>query len=185
MNGVALTSDSFSYEGLPPDVDALARAAAERIRHRLNRTVQDLVEIGRDLCTAKEALPHGRFGPWVQTQVGVSIETAERWMHIAARLGPIIGSLTTLSPDALYPLAAPSTPDSVIEDVVVGRIEPTPKAIRAEISRRKGPGESSVPSQQSAWKAFDTLVGRYDHVDPEVLTAELLVRLACTCACPS
>jgi hypothetical protein len=144
-----------------------------------------MVETGRELSAVKNVLPYGRFRHWLESEVGLPITTAERFITVADRLANKIDSLSTLSPDALYALAAPSTPNSVIDDVIAGQIEPTPKAIRAEISRRKGTAGTPRHPRSAAWQAFDGLINRYPGIDARELSAELLVRLAYICPCPT
>lgn len=60
-----LTQVGFDYAALPVDAAITARAAAERIKLRLKRTVEDVIEIGRELTAVKEELPHGQFLPWI------------------------------------------------------------------------------------------------------------------------
>lgn len=55
----------FDYAALPVDSALTARAAAERIKLRLKRTVEDIIEIGRELKAVKDELPHGQFLPWI------------------------------------------------------------------------------------------------------------------------
>ena len=44
-------------------------AIAERIRARLSRSAEDIVEIGQDLITAKAAVGHGHFLIWIDVQL--------------------------------------------------------------------------------------------------------------------
>jgi hypothetical protein len=106
-------------------------------------------------------------------------------MAVSNRLGSKIDSLSTLSPDALYALAARSTPESIIDDVATGRIESSPTAIRSEIARRKGANAEGVGGRRAAWRALDALIARYPDLNQQSLAAELIVRVACVCACPN
>lgn len=60
-----LIQASFDYGILPAETAVIARSAAERIKLRLKRTVEDIIEIGRELTTVKAELPHGQFLPWI------------------------------------------------------------------------------------------------------------------------
>lgn len=44
--------------------------------------------------------------------------TADRFMNVAQELGGRCSSVQHLSPTVLYALAAPSTPDAIVEEVV-------------------------------------------------------------------
>src|SRR5947209_714735 len=53
----------FDYS-LAGDNAERARACAEKIHRTVQRSVADLIEVGRDLLAVKEALSHGHFGAW-------------------------------------------------------------------------------------------------------------------------
>ncbi|MEY9179685.1 DUF3102 domain-containing protein [Bradyrhizobium sp. USDA 313] len=102
---------------------ALAEHAAV-IRALGKRVIRDIIEIGRRLADAKERLGHGNFLPWIDTEFGWSIATAERFIQVHENVGSKIVNLTNLDlpVSGLYVLAAPSTPDEAREEVI-GRAE--------------------------------------------------------------
>ncbi|WP_137113643.1 DUF3102 domain-containing protein [Mesorhizobium sp. GR13] len=108
---------AFDYAALPSATATEARQAAERIRLRLRRTAEDIIEIGRDLLAQKEALPHGSFTVWVDAEFGMSDKTAQKMMQVARHYGskPELGSVLDVS--ALYELSAPKTPLEVREEI--------------------------------------------------------------------
>ena len=80
---------------------------ADRIRPHLEQAVESIIAAGRELTAAKEALPHGQFGPLLD-ELGISPRTAQRFMRVAAHpvlsntsrvsyLPPAIGTLEELS----------------------------------------------------------------------------------------
>lgn len=89
---------------------------AERIRLRLERSVEDIIAIGHDLSSAKQQIGHGRFEEWIETEFSMSLRTAERFMAIGSRFDKN-DIVTTLPVSVLYELASPSTHDLLIEDV--------------------------------------------------------------------
>lgn len=109
-----LTQTGFDYAALPVDAALNARAAAERIKLRLKRTVEDIIEIGRELTAVKAELPHGQFLPWIAAEFEMSKETAQNFLSVFERFGGKNVIITNLKPTILYALAAPSTPDSVV-----------------------------------------------------------------------
>jgi hypothetical protein len=115
MNELQPKQGTFNYFALDADVAIEARAAAERIKIRLRRTAEDIVEIGRELVEIKNKLTHGQFLPWVEAEFEMSLPTATRFMQTAERFGGKFVNLTNLKPSILYMLAAPSTPEEVIE----------------------------------------------------------------------
>ena len=88
---------------------------AASIRERLRTSSRDAIEIGNDLLKAKKTLGHGRFLPWIKDNFGMSERTAERYVALAMRLGSNSDTLSDLPLTILHKLAAPSTPDAVIE----------------------------------------------------------------------
>jgi hypothetical protein len=54
--------------------------AATRIRQRISRTTQDIIDIGRDLIEVKERVGHDKFLPWIEREFEMSEDTAQRFM---------------------------------------------------------------------------------------------------------
>src|SRR5689334_24853951 len=77
----------------------------------------------------KARLGHGLFMGWIELEFEMSYPTAVRFMQVAERFGKNI-NLIHLPVSVLYELAAPSTPDTVIEMVETGQIPATLPAIR-------------------------------------------------------
>jgi hypothetical protein len=53
-------------DALPVPVAVQAREAAQRIRLRLRRSAEDIIEIGRDLIEVKASIGNGNFLPWIE-----------------------------------------------------------------------------------------------------------------------
>lgn len=107
----------FDYSTLAPDLQVEVKTATERIKLRMKRTAEDIIEIGKDLIAIKEKLPHGRFLPWIASEFEMTLMTANRFMNVAERFGKS-NIMLDFSPTTLYELAAPSTPDEVVEQVI-------------------------------------------------------------------
>lgn len=127
-----LTQVGFDYAALPVDAALTARAAAERIKLRLKRTVEDVIEIGRELTAVKEELPHGQFLPWIAAEFEMSKETAQNFTSVYERFGGKNVIITNLKPTILYALSAPSTPEAVI-DKAVAKAESGEKVTVADV----------------------------------------------------
>lgn len=84
----------------------------------MSRTGQDIIEIGRDLIATKEDLGHGNFLPWIEAEFGMSVDTAGRFMNVAKNLAGQIPHSAEFEPSVLYALAAPSTHETVREEVM-------------------------------------------------------------------
>jgi gas vesicle protein len=110
----------FDYELLETRVAEKVRFIADRIREKVKKTLEDIIEIGNNLLDVKSALPHGQFGPWLQAEFGWGERMAQNFMSVAERFGvksEIIADLT-IEPTAAYLLAAPSVPDEVRKKAV-------------------------------------------------------------------
>lgn len=81
------------------------------------RTLNTIIEIGKDLIAVKESLPHGSFLPWIEAEFGMSDQTARRFMDVGRVYGTKSNIVLDLTPTALYELAAPKTPLEVREEV--------------------------------------------------------------------
>jgi len=111
--GELVLHSGFDYTPLEGKVAERVRSAADRIRQKVLKTLDTLVEIGDDLRAVKDDLPHGEFGKWLKAEFGWSERLAQNFMSVALRFGPksaIISDLP-IAPTAAYLLAAPSVPD--------------------------------------------------------------------------
>lgn len=109
--------EKFDYDCLPSTEALNVKLSAERIRVKLKRANEDIFEIGQDLLETKRVLGHGNFGNWLKAEFDMSVSTATKIMQVAENLGGKFVTVTNLKTKALYELAAPSTPESVIEEV--------------------------------------------------------------------
>jgi hypothetical protein len=85
----------------------------ERIRHRLRKSVKDMIDIGRDLNVIKTRLGHGPFLPFIEKQLGMKSRTAERFMQAAKFADEFtdgrIDMMSNLPANTIYLLSARST----------------------------------------------------------------------------
>lgn len=99
----------FDYATLDVQTARGVRVSAERIRQLVKRSLDDIVEIGAELISVKQTLPHGLFGPWLDCEFGWKERSARNFMNVAERFKS--ASVADLEVDltAAYLLAAPST----------------------------------------------------------------------------
>jgi hypothetical protein len=112
VQGELVLREAFDYDSLNTGTVRQIQTAAQRIRHMMKRTLEDLIAVGNDLLAVKETLPHGKFGPWLRVEFGWTERTARNFMTVAQRFGPrteIISELR-IEPTAAYLLASPSAP---------------------------------------------------------------------------
>lgn len=74
------------------NVRTLDTVAAE-IRTFTASMLVNILEIGRRLCEAKEMVPYGQFGTWVEENTGYSRSTANNFMRLFQEYGNTQGSL--------------------------------------------------------------------------------------------
>src|SRR5579875_1048550 len=101
----------FNYDVLENKVADKVRNAADRIRERIKKTVEDIIEVGNDLLAVKETLPHGQFLPWLKAEFGWSERSAQNFMSVAEQFKSAKIADLPIQPSAAYLLAAPSIPD--------------------------------------------------------------------------
>jgi hypothetical protein len=161
----------FNYDLLEAKVAEQARSSAERIRDKVKRTIEDIIEVGKDLLAVREAIPHGQFGPWLAAEFGWTERTARNFMAVAEHFGPkteIISDLT-IQPTAAYLLAAPSAPDeareAAIERAEAG--EQITTAVAKEIlakSRKKKRRQGRNTSPDALTQRLAKVLGRYQEL---------------------
>jgi hypothetical protein len=169
----------FNYDLLETKLADKVRSAADRIRERVKKTVEDIIEVGNDLLAVKEALPHGQFLPWVKAEFGWSERSAQNFMSVAEKFKSAKIADLPIQPSAAYLLAAPSVPDEAREKAVekaeAGE-EITFAAAReivAEARKKKRPRrQKTIPAEKLGGRLVSVLERYRDRWNPKEL-AEL------------
>jgi FtsZ-binding cell division protein ZapB len=166
----------FDYAALPVDVALKAQLAANSIKLRLKRTVEDIIEIGRELTAVKDELPHGQFEIWIKDEFQMNREMANNFMQVATRFGGQMSDYLTFKPTVLYALAAPSTPEAVI-DKAIAKAESGDKvtvadvkdwkAIEAELEAEKRRNQEWSAQSTSQRQQIEALERRIDLFDSQ------------------
>ena len=88
------------------------------------------------MTAVKAELPHGEFLPWVKAEFDMSQPLAYNFMQAHERFGAETYNnyKFTFSPTVLYALAAPSTPETVI-DKAVAKTEFGEKVTVADVNK--------------------------------------------------
>ena len=133
----------FDYGALPVEVGISGRIIGERLRTRLKRTVQDIIESGKDLISIKPNL-EGCFDAWFEHETGLDRQMAYKFIAAADRFGDgAYNNYTALSPTVIYLLSAPSTPESVI-DRALEQAEAGDKVTVADVKQWKEAAQASA-----------------------------------------
>jgi hypothetical protein len=113
-----LPQKTFDYSGLPAEEAQELRKIGARVSKLARMTMTLGIEIGNQLARGKKILGFGNFGGWCET-LGHSGRMAEIYMsiaHFAAEHGR--DAVEGLSIAAVAALAAPSTPQEVVIEVL-------------------------------------------------------------------
>jgi hypothetical protein len=167
----------FNYDLLETKVAEQVRSSADRIRDRVKKTVEDIIEIGNDLLAVKEALEHGQFGPWLKAEFGWSERSAQNFMSVADRFKSAKLAELPIQPSAAYLLAAPAVPDEA-RQVAIEKAEAgeeitftTAKEIVAEAKKRKKPKrQKAMPTEKLGLRLVKMLERYKERWNPKELS---------------
>jgi hypothetical protein len=167
----------FNYDLLETKVADRVRNAADRIRERMKKTVEDIIEVGNNLLAVKEALPHGQFLLWLKAEFGWSERMAQNFMSVAERFKSAKIADLPIQPSAAYLLAAPSVLDRA-RQVAIEKAEAgeeitfaTAKEIVAETRKKKRPRRrKSLPADKLSPRLVSVLERYRDRWNPKQLS---------------
>lgn len=108
----------FDYGTLEPKVADKVRDTVVRIKERVKKTVEDIIEVGKDLLNVRQQLEHGQFGTWLKAEFGWSERSAQNFMSVAEKFKSAKFADLPIQPSAAYLLAAPSVPDEARQKAV-------------------------------------------------------------------
>jgi hypothetical protein len=174
---VPVVVGGFNYDLLEAKVAEQVRSSADRIRERVRKTVEDIIEVGNDLLAVKGALEHGQFGPWLKAEFGWSERTAQNFMSVAERFKSATIADLPIQPSAAYFLAAPSVPDEA-RQVAVEKAEAgeeitvaTAREIVAEAKKKKRPRrQKTVPTVKLGLRLIGVLERYKERWNPAELS---------------
>jgi hypothetical protein len=173
----------FNYDLLETKLADKVRSAADRIRERVKKTVEDIIEVGNDLLAVKESLPHGQFLPWLKAEFGWGERSAQNFMNVAEQFKSAKIADLPIQPSAAYFLAAPSIPvearERAVEKAEAGEeiTFATAREIVAETRKKKRPRrQKTMPSDKLTGRLVKVLERYRDRWDPKEL-AELARQL--------
>ena len=110
----------FAYGDLPAPIAAELQAVTSRIKDRLIRQVTDIIETGRDLIEVKSKLDHGQFQSWLNLSFNMTVRTAQKYMQAAEWMADKSELSSHLTPNTIYLLSAPTTPEAAQRQVLGG-----------------------------------------------------------------
>jgi len=153
---LVLTAPSLPYNytaRLGIGLDATIQGQVETVRDALGLAGIGLIRAGQALMAIKDKVPRGEFLPIIRAELGMSDRHAQNLMSIGRRFADRDANFCArLDYQSLRLLAAPSTPDAVIEAVEQLQIEPRADAILTAIRQAQGVAaldQSADTSRQS------------------------------------
>jgi hypothetical protein len=151
--------DPFDYSAFDADTASNLRSQANRIRKRIGKATQDLIDIGRDLLAAKKNLvDHGAFIEWVESEVGIVRRTAQAYMALAKFADDNGAAIALLPPTTAHRLAAKSAPPEIVSEVVSkalsGEVLPD-RAVAEMILAAKPQKERTQPTDENGFARFN------------------------------
>lgn len=152
----------FDYEILNIENRLIVKQRTQELKERLQRTAQDIWEIGQKLADVRSRLKHGQFESWLEAEFGWSRRTAYNFISVYetfqehAKFAQI-----SIDPSALYLLASRSTPqairDKFIQKAKSGN-KVTHKDIREAVSQQKLKSPPSTTPDQTTKLAAPSVV---------------------------
>lgn len=143
-----INTSEFDYETLTIEQRALVKQCTGEIRERLQRSAQDIWEIGQRLFDVRAQLKHGQFDSWLKTEFGWSRRTAYNFIKVYEAFGERAKlAQIDIAASALYLLAAESTPQEVREEYLLKAEKGekiTHKELRSDIEQKK---QKSTPAK--------------------------------------
>ncbi|MEC4804742.1 MAG: DUF3102 domain-containing protein [Jaaginema sp. PMC 1079.18] len=109
----------YQFSDLDPKTRDEIKERTDRIRGLMQRTLQDIIEIGKELLEVKQRLPHGQFGDYLRVEFDWSWQTANNFMNTASQFGNgEIENGLEIAPKALYILSSKSVPEKARKEAV-------------------------------------------------------------------
>ncbi|MCL1471394.1 DUF3102 domain-containing protein [Argonema antarcticum] len=131
----------FDYEILESQERIVVQQRTGEIRERLQRSAQDIWEIGQKLADVRSRLKHGQFDTWLKAEFGWSRRTAYNFVNVYEAFPERANfAQINIATSALYLLAAPSTSQELRDEVLQRAKEGEPvtyKEIRQVIKEEK------------------------------------------------
>lgn len=151
-----VTNSEFDYEILTAEQRKLVRQRTGEIRERLQRSAQDIWEIGQRLADVRDKIKYGQFESWLKAEFGWSRRTAYNFIKVYETFGERANlAQVNVAASALYLLAAESTPKEVKEEYLLKAKKGekiTHKELRSQIqqTKQKSVAVEDIPEDDTA-----------------------------------
>lgn len=125
----------FAYSDLAPDTRSIVEAATDRLHTLERKTGEQIIEMGQELIRVKQALGHGLFGAWLESEFGWTDRTAQNFMNVAEKFAGKTENFAHFAPSALYALASGSVPQE-IRDEFTAKAEAGERVTHQDVKHR-------------------------------------------------
>jgi hypothetical protein len=104
----------FDYAILTAEQQLVIRKKTDEIRERLQRSAQDIWEVGQRLADVRAHLKYGQFEAWLKAEFGWSRRTAYNFINVYETFRDRTNlAQVNIATSALYLLASPSIPSDL------------------------------------------------------------------------
>ena len=167
--------NNFDYDILESEQRSIVRRRTEEIKERLQRSAQDIWEIGQKLCEVRSQLAYGHFDNWLKAEFGWSRRTAYNFIKVYEAFPErATVAQVSIAASALYQLSSPSTPKKV-RDEMIQRAKDGEKITRKDIRLALEQNKSS-PSVNAAATTSEKEVASQEQVISIIPKATSLIR---------
>lgn len=122
MTNNAIISEAFDYAALDTETSVIAQQRATEIRDLVRVSMENITRAGEKLVDVQTRLARygsGTFQQWVTQEFQWSLRTAYNYIAVYERFGVHANfAQMDIALSALYLLAAPSTPEPVVQAVL-------------------------------------------------------------------
>jgi hypothetical protein len=119
-----------------------------------------IIQIGKDISSAKRYLSHGEFLLWVENEAAIPARTAQANMRVASWVSSKSAAVALLPPTALHALSSRTVPQEFVEEVLSGveageriklpLLRAQIKALRETAPQQRGGAASAEPDGESS-----------------------------------
>lgn len=168
-----ITTSVFDYEALTLEQRSLVMQRTGEIQERLQRSAQDIWEIGQRLADVREQLKHGQFDAWLKAEFNWSRRTAYNFINVYETFGERANlAQLDIASSALYLLAAPSTPQNLREEYLLKAYDGekiTHKELSSDIKQKKHKSNPPEVKQNDSTPDTETKLPSAPTSIPEIL----------------
>lgn len=157
----------FNYDQLDAETRIITQQRAGEIKTLMRATAENIMQVGEKLLEVQVKLGNGQFDAWLQAEFDWSRRTAYNFIGVHKQFrGRANFAQMDVATSALYLLAAPSTPESAVDEVLSRaeageRISHTEaKAIvtehKAAVAARTPQQTALAPDEPAPWEERNT-----------------------------